>query len=108
MSILDVLVKLKYTLFYLLSRYKIICGTESDLVFCPIYQLNVILLESTQLFIHLKKKKNWSFCALLTLLSLLLAFLDRFSNFLHARLTGITMVFIVKSVLGCQATHAGN
>ena len=59
-SVLDALVKDKYTLFYLLSRYKMICGTESDLVFCSIYQLTVILLESTQL-LYLKKKKTGVF-----------------------------------------------
>ena len=100
-SVLDALVKDKYTLFYLLSRYKMICGTESDLVFCSIYQLTVILLESTQL-LYLKKKKNWSVCALITLLSLLLAFPDRFSNFLYPKLAGITMVSIVKVCWGIR------
>ena len=69
-------------------------------------ECNIIGINPTVLI--LKKEKNWSVCALVMLLSLLLAFLDRFSNFLHPRLTGITMVFIVKSVPGCHATHARN
>lgn len=111
MSTFDIFPAFNYQLTCFLASFTKWCiWADLHLILCLKSEFYVALLESTRLFFLKNKTKQKKIAlaacwALVTLIPLLPAFLDRFSHFLL--LCWLAPQYILlSSVLGCQATNA--